>query len=299
MNRNLGFAFLWQRPGSDARFYVSYFEHYSSFQGQKMDMYIRGYNSSKNYYSVMAGIEATKLPNTARKVSNYHIQDMLTRMRFLDEIKKFTQIQMKAIEMSSDNEWVCKNKIKTIRDEENSLRIQDRMLRTGEAKLTAAIHIYHENKKVIGYIIQGVGIVIGSLQVVGGMGIIAGSVAHGNIIGVIAGATVMVHGFGNISESMRYGNFVRDGYEDTAFFFGFDKSVGTLAYNTVNLSTSLYGLARSTLNPESWRLFIYMPTDFIRKVNGMSNTALAIESVKSTIHGIKIGNSLFEVTNSN
>lgn len=264
-----------------------------------MDMYIRGYNSSKNYYSVMAGIEATKLLNTARKVSNYHIQDMLTRMRFLDEIKKFTQIQMKAIEMSSDNEWVCKNKIKTIRDEENSLRIQDRMLRTGEAKLTAAIYIYHENKKVIGYIIQGVGIVIGSLQVVGGMGIIAGSVAHGNIIGVIAGATVMVHGFGNISESMRYGNFVRDGYEDTAFFFGFDKSVGTLAYNTVNLSTSLYGLARSTLNHESWRLFIYMPTDFIRKVNGMSNSALAIESVKSTIHGIKIGNSLFEVTNSN
>jgi hypothetical protein len=130
-------------------------------------------------------------------------------------------VQMKTIERNSDNEWICKNKIQTIREEDNSLRIQDRMLRTGEAKLTAAIHIYHENEKVIGYIIQGVGIVVGAFQVLGGMGVIAASVAHDNIIGVIAGAVVMIHGFGNISESLKHRNFVRDGYEDSAVFSGF------------------------------------------------------------------------------
>ncbi|MEI2684075.1 DUF4225 domain-containing protein [Erwinia aphidicola] len=49
--------------------------------------------------------------------------------------------------------------------------------------------------------IDGIGVVIGGLQVVGGAGILATSVMNGNVVGIIAGANIFLNGLSSTFES--------------------------------------------------------------------------------------------------
>lgn len=267
-----------------------------------MDVFF-GADRFKNYFLTMAHAEANGLLNTAVSVSAFHLHDPLTRVRFQDDVKRFIQSQFAIIRKSTEDSQ-CQQCIQAIRQERESLLIQDRMLRTGEAVLTASIRFYQENEKIIGYIIDGIGVVIGGMQAVAGIGFIATSIPTGNIIGIIAGANIMLNGISSATESIQklYGaqepvNFMRDGYENTAEFLGFDKKVGTLAYQLVDLTTSYYGIFKLTVKPDAWRLFHYVTPDFQRKVDSMSKSALAIKGIGAGWKGVQIGNSLSELQN--
>ncbi|WP_254890853.1 DUF4225 domain-containing protein, partial [Cronobacter sakazakii] len=113
--------------------------------------------------------------NTALAVSGFHIKDALTRVRFQDNVRDFSKLQLAAIRNGA-TEQECQRCILNIREEHNNLKIQDRMLRTGESLLTASVRIYEENGKFFGYVIDFVGVVISGLQIAGGIGVIASSV---------------------------------------------------------------------------------------------------------------------------
>ena len=260
-----------------------------------MDVFF-GKTRFSNYFMTMAQAETNGLMNTALAVSAYHLHDPLTRVRFQESVKRFALSQINIIRNSSDDKH-CQQCIQTIRQERENLLIQDRMLRTGEAMLTASVRFYRENEKIIGYIIDGIGVVLGGMQVIGGIGLVLGSVGTGNVIGIVAGATLVFHGAGTIREHLGKDNFAINAYQDTASFLGFDKKVGLLAYQVVDLSTSLYGAFKLALKPEAWRLFYYTGPDFYRKITTMSAPALALKGVSSTVKGIQIGNTIYEIDN--
>ncbi|TFB30405.1 DUF4225 domain-containing protein [Lelliottia nimipressuralis] len=182
-----------------------------------MDIYLNQ-KRSINYYAAMAQIEANSLWNVATQVASAHFKDGLTRIRFLDEIKGFINAQRNGIRQAS-NDDVCKECIANLKAECDNLKIQDRMLRTGEAYLAAAVKFYEENGKIVGYAISVVGIVLGAIQIVGGATMAVGSASTGNVLGVIAGATLIFHGTSNLMENIdkltgvpNPGNIAKDAY---------------------------------------------------------------------------------------
>lgn len=253
----------------------------------------------------MAQVEIIGLMNTAVSVSAFHLRDALTRVRFQEEVKLFAKQQIAAINNSKDDKESL-SYIQNIKDERDNLKIQDRMLRTGESVLTASVKIYQENGKIIGYIIDGIGIVLSGVQVVTGYGLIISSIPSVNPIGIVAGATLVMNGFASGLENIQKiagfenpRNFVIDAYEGSAQFLGFDQRVGLLAYQVVDLSTSYYGVFRLALKPDAKRLWRYTTQDFYRKASTMGRAALAIKATSAGVKGIQIGNTLYEVQHSN
>lgn len=138
-----------------------------------------------------------------------------------------------------------------------------------------------------GYFINGVSIILGTGQVLAGGGIVSASIFTGNIVGVIAGASLVLHGLNNIQESAfniinnrdNTSGFLRDAYSATAEFLGFEAKTGSIAFSSVDLMLSGYGLGRMVLKPDAWRLFRFIPTDYIRSIKTMGAPALAIEAL--------------------
>lgn len=263
-----------------------------------MDVFF-GADRFKNYFLTMAHAEANGLLNTAVSVSAFHLHDPLTRVRFQDDVKRFIQSQFATIRKSTEDSQ-CQQCIQAIRQERDNLLIQDRMLRTGEAVLTASVRFYRENEKIIGYIIDGIGIILGGAQIAVGIGLALG----GGSIGVIAGAHLILTGTATIVESLEKiskkpnpSNFMKDIYMDSAEFLGFDKKIGLLAYQSVDLATSFYGAFRLTLNKESWMLFKHIPSDYYRKIDSMNRNALILQGIKSGYKGYQIGNTAYGDSN--
>ncbi|WP_297199064.1 DUF4225 domain-containing protein [uncultured Pluralibacter sp.] len=263
-----------------------------------MDIFIPGQPRFRNYFLTMARAEISGLMNVAFAVSSTHLKDALTRVRFQDEVRNYAYHQMEIIRHSNDDKQ-CQQCIRTIQQERDHLLIQDRMLRTGEAVLTASVRFYKENEKVIGYVIDGIGVVLSGMQIFIGIGIALPSLLSGNVIGVLAGATIIANGAGSLYENIEKlsgesnpQNPVKNVYGDSAEFMGFDRKLGTLAYQMVDLSTSFYGLFKLALKPEAMRLFTYLPGDYYRKINTLGKPALLIEAGKATWSGVKIGKNL-------
>jgi hypothetical protein len=252
-------------------------------------------NRFSDYYLTMANLQANQLHNIANTLSLLHLQDAMLRMNFMDEIQSFISLQLNAIRTAStDNE--CQACIQNLKQEHEYLTIQDRMLRSGHAVVSASVQFYHDHEKIIGYIIDGIGVVVGGLQMVAGATLVAGSIATGNVVGVVAGGSLVFNGFGSLTENIQKiagstnpSNFARDTYEDVAEFMGFDKRLGLLAYQAVDFTTSYYGVLKLTLKPEAWRLFNYLPSDYYRKVQTMSKPALALKGAGAAKKGIEIG----------
>lgn len=265
-----------------------------------MDIYSGG-NRFSSYFLAMANAETNSLMNTAIAVSAFHLSDALTRVRFQEEVRDFARRQINVIRNNANDEE-CQRCIQNIREERDNLLIQDRMLRTGESVVTASIKIYQENEKVVGYIIDGIGVAVSGLQIVAGIGVLATSIPTGNVIGIVAGATLILNGTSSALEGVQKIagvekpiNFMRDAYENSAEFLGFDPRLGLLAYQFVDLTTSYYGMFKLTLKPDVWRLYRYTAPDFHRKVTTMSRNALAIKGAGAAWKGIQIGTNIFEI----
>lgn len=52
-----------------------------------------------------------------------------------------------------------------------------------------------------------------------------------------------------------------------------------IAYGTVDLGISAYGLVRHVLKPDSWRLFRYVSTDYVKAYKLASKKVLALEAM--------------------
>ncbi|ORM67768.1 DUF4225 domain-containing protein [Pantoea rwandensis] len=235
------------------------------------------------YFLTMANLEAQQLYNKANEVSLIHLRNGFTQMNFMDDVKKFIDHQLKTIR-SANSEVICQECLTNLQKEHKNISIQDQMLRSGQAALHALVQFINSDG-VWHWIINGVGVVLGSLQVIAGIGVIEVSLATGMVFGVGFGALLVAHGANSIQESILNlyegvddsKGFMKKTYIAGAEFFGFDQRAGELAYSVMDLGLSAYGMGRLIIKPEIWRLFRYLPTDYVRGVKEMSRFDLGVE----------------------
>ncbi|CND84086.1 putative inner membrane protein [Yersinia pseudotuberculosis] len=166
-----------------------------------MDIGLSLQERNNKYFYAMAKIEADKLINLSRRVSFNNIKDVFLRVKFENDIKEFTQKNLTFIRNArTDND--CKEGIDNLKMECYHLSKQDSMLSLKQAKVYISAKI-EEHDKVIGYVIDGIAVIIGGLQMVAGSGILLGSIASGNIVGIIVGAHLILNGASSLSEGVK------------------------------------------------------------------------------------------------
>lgn len=95
----------------------------------------------------------------------------------------------------------------------------------------------------------------------------------------------MLHGANNVYENGR--NLLEDRtdtegptrkvYQAIAMGVGQTEREGNIAYGSLDIGMSVYGLTRIVLKPDAWRLFRYIKTDYIRAYKTMAPQALILE----------------------
>ncbi|AIR00129.1 hypothetical protein LG71_09570 [Pluralibacter gergoviae] len=247
-----------------------------------MDNYLAKHRH-QHYYNAIAQAEANTLTRKANFIAHSHLNHPLVRLDFNNEIQAFIKAQFDVISRTSDDN-ICQQCIQNIKAEIDYLDTQDRLLRSGNAAIHASISVI-KDKDNWGYIINGIGVVLGGLQVVAGLAVISASLASGVVIGTAFGGMLVLHGLNGVQESAENLifnksdsiGFLKKGYIVTAKFLGFDSKVGQIAYSSMDLALSLYGFVRLIKKPEAWRLFYYLNTDYVRKIKEMSRNELLIE----------------------
>jgi len=134
---------------------------------------------------------------------------------------------------------------------------------------------------------KGVGAIAGALQFAAGAGICYGSAG---MLCLFAGAPLMAHGANNAYENGRnlwegrsdIQGPVRKGYQEAAKMMGGGAFEGDMAYGTVDLGLSAYGVGRLILKPDAWRLFRYVRADYVRGYENSSKAALTFEVISDT-----------------
>lgn len=263
-----------------------------------MDNYGRK-NRFSDYFKIIADVESQSLMNVANRAAQNHLMEGMNRAHFIEEVRSFIDTQRRTIH-SATTEADCQVCIQNLKQERAYLDRQDNMLRTGEASLHASVEFIQQGS-AWGYIINGVGIVLSGFQVVAGFGVMAVSFATGNVVGVGFGALLTLHGFNGLQESatniFRGKNstdgLLKKGYIAGAEFLGFDRKIGELAYSSMDLLLSGYGMVRLITKPQTFRLFHYMSTDYVRGIKEMSRLELGVEmyndsmAIKSIYDSIK------------
>jgi hypothetical protein len=240
-------------------------------------------NRFSSYFLTMANLEAQMLYSKATEVSFVHLKSGFTQMAFQDDVKRFIDVQLNTIR-SASSETECQECLRNLQEEHKSISIQDQMLRSGQAALHASVQ-FIKSDAVWHYIINGVGVVLGGLQVIAGVGVIEASLATGMVFGAGFGALLVAHGANSIQESalnLYHGidsgqGFMKKTYIAGAEFLGFDQKTGELTYSVMDLGLSAYGMGRLIIKPESWRLFRHLPTDYVRGIKEMSRFDLGVE----------------------
>ena len=252
-----------------------------------LDM-MRSGGRNKAWAETMINLEARKLIDTANRLSAFHLQDGLTRINFVQEIKQVVEQQFAAARRAKSDEE-CIACIKNLRVETENLEEQGQMLRMMAAKLYAKVEFVRENNKIVGYVISAVHIVVSGAALFGGM-IMMSTMTP---IGVLAGAILFVDGINGITKEashLRYGDqsksegIFADSSMEAANYMGFKPESGLAFYNAVTLSASVYSIFGLARKPGAWRLFRWLPRDYHRKVETMSRPKLTMKIVG---YGIK------------
>ncbi|KHN49520.1 DUF4225 domain-containing protein [Pectobacterium fontis] len=246
-----------------------------------MDNYLNRNSVNNQYFLAMAQTAAFDLMKTARIVSSRHIHDLFLKAKFEDEIRKFSNGNLEVVRNASSSSE-CQTAINNIREECANIENQGTMLSLEKAKVFITINM-EKREKEIGYTINAIGVILNGAQVFSGFGVIAGSTTY---IGKLAGAHIVLSSASASLESFLHLigrddeiGFMKSGYMHAAEFLGFDKKAGLLAYHSVDLVTSFYGIVKLTLKPDAWRLFRYIPSDYYRKINTMSRASLMLKMI--------------------
>ena len=246
----------------------------------------RGWN--RTWSDTMVNLEARKLVETANRLSAFYLQDGLTRIKFVEEIRQVVEKEFETARRAKTDEE-CIACIKNLRAETDNLQEQERLLRTRAAQLYAKVEFVRENNKIVGYVISAIHIVVSGAALFGGMVMMSTMTP----IGVLAGAVLFVDGINGITKEashLRYGEqsksegIFADGAMETAQFMGFSPKSGLALYNTVTLGASVYSIFGLARKPGAWRLFRWLPRDYYRKVDTMSKPKL---TMKIAGYGVK------------
>ncbi len=253
-----------------------------------MDNYLdkKRFNS---YYLMLAQREASNLKSYARQVSAYHLKNLVPHLNFNNEIDKFIDAQLQGIG-TAKNDRECREYLSNLKKERILINNQDIALKNGSAKVLVSAKLINK-LDAWGYVINGVGVILGGFQIIAGFGIAAGSVSHGNAIGIAGGGLLILHGYNSVKEgftNIYYGRNdsvgnVKKGYIAAASFMGFDSKVGGMAYSMMDLTLSGYGMSRLVLKPDTWRLFRHIPSDYVRNFRTMTAPSLLMEGAGDAI----------------
>lgn len=247
-----------------------------------LDM-MRSGGRNKAWAETMVNLEARKLINIANRLSAFHLQDGLTRINFVQEIKQVVEQQFAAARRTKSDEE-CIACINNLRVETENLEEQGRMLRMKTAKLYARVEFVRENNKIVGYVISAVKIVVSGMAILGG-GVM---IATGTPLGILSGAILITDGINQISKEAinlskisgsKSVGIIADQTMEIAKFMGFKPESGLAVYNSISLAASVYSIVGLSRRPEAWRLFRYLPGDFYRKVNTISKPKLTMKIV--------------------
>lgn len=207
-----------------------------------------------NYLMVSAA--ADKLGEQACILGLRHIKNGTLRLQFNREVAYYAKTIMTDV---SEGKKSPEQGLKELKDEQNSLFTQS----------------WEVAKK-------GIGAVAGAMQFVAGAGICYGSVGT---LCLVAGVPIMAHGANNVYENGR--NLwegrsdtegpVRKGYQAAAKAVGYGARDGNMAYGSADLAMSVYGVTKLVLKPDSWRLFRYIGTDYVRAYRNTSVPALVLD----------------------
>lgn len=214
---------------------------------------------SCDYWMVSAA--AGKLGSQASTLGARHIKDGTLRLQFNREVAYYAKSIVNDVSQGNKS---AEQGLKELKDEQNSL-------------LTQSMEVAQ----------KGVGVVAGALQFAAGAGICYASVGT---LCLFAGAPLMLHGANNTYENGRnlwekrsntHGP-IRKGYQEISKAMGAGEFEGNIAYGAMDLGLSAYGVGRLVLKPDSWRLFRYIRTDYVRGYENASKGALTIEAISDT-----------------
>lgn len=214
-------------------------------------------NQTPTFYDLgVVSQAAAKLTNHACAISARHLQDGVTRSIFNREVAYYARSIVNDVEQGKKTVAQGLMEIKT---EQQSL-------------LNQSMEIGR----------KGIGVVAGALQMATGAGICYASVGT---LCLIAGVPLIAHGANNVYEGGR--NLVtgqsdaigpvRAAYQSAAFAMGHGERAANMAYGAADIGLSVYSAARHVLKPDAWRLFRYIPTDYIRAYKTMTPTTMGIE----------------------
>jgi len=251
-----------------------------------MDIYLNRRSNDNKYFSAMGQSAASDLYRVAEIVAGKHIRDHFIRARFLDEVKAFANANLHEINKSKSDAQ-CKAAINNIREESNNISTQGDRLTMGQAKIFLTVSMEKYNKE-LGYTIDAVNLVVGTVQLAGGVSIARSAIKTASLIGKIAGSYVAISGGSSATESLYKLNgdanppgFLKDAYVGAAKFMGFNKKLGLTAYHSMEIISSAYGVFRLGLKPGAHRLYRFIPADFRIQVNQMSRASLTLEILVS------------------
>lgn len=236
---------------------------------------------NRNWAETMVNLEARKLINTANTLSSFYLKDGLTRLNFVEEIKKFIELQF-AVARRAKSDEECMVCIKNLRAENENLQLQGKMLRIKTAKLYAKVEFVRENNNIVGYVISAVHVVISGFAIVGG----ALMISTMTPVGVLAGAILVMDGVNGLSkeiihrlygEQQKTEGIFADGAIVAAKFMGFKPESGLVFYNTITLTASIYSIWGLSMKPAAWRLFRWLPIDYYREIDTISRPKLTMK----------------------
>jgi len=126
---------------------------------------------------------------------------------------------------------------------------------------------------------QGIGLVAGSYQIVGGAALCA------TVTGCIVGLPLALHGGNNVSENFEnlrtgrddYVGPVRRLYQNASIAVGGSPSHGNMAYWGADIGLSVHGLLRKVRGAGSWKLFKEIESDFVRAYTEMSKFSVRVD----------------------
>ncbi len=209
----------------------------------------------------MVSDAARKLGSQASTLGARHIKDGTLRLQFNREVAYYARSIVNDVGQGKKSPEQGLNELK---NEQNSL-------------LSQSLEVAQ----------KGVGAIAGALQFAAGAGICYGSAGT---LCLFAGAPLMAHGANNAYENGRnlwegrsdIQGPVRKGYQEAAKMMGGGAFEGDMAYGSVDLGLSAYGVGRLILKPDAWRLFRYVRTDYVRGYENSSKAALTFEVVSDT-----------------
>ena len=191
----------------------------------------------------MVSQAAARLGSQASTLGARYIKDGTLRLQFNREVAYYARAIVNDV---SQGNKTAEQGLNELKDEQNSLLSQ--------AKDVA---------------LRGAGAISGALQFAAGAGICYASLGT---LCLLAGAPMMLNGANSTYENGRnlFENRsdtvgpLRTGYRAISGMLGKGDCEADVAYGMVDLTTSAYGIVKMVLKPDSWRLFRYINTDYVR-----------------------------------